>query len=148
MNNADHCRVRVSAAIVRPGDELLVVRESRLALAVINLPGGAPQISETLECAVIREVREETGYHVNPTEIAFVWERRDDRWSTPVLEICFYADIISEARDQPAADDGVFAVEWLPLDHRDVRHHMPYAAFFSTRRRGRYIGTVVRETIS
>ena len=104
---------------------------------MLDLPGGAPQIGETLEHAVAREVLEETGYRVNPTEIAFVAERREDRWSTSVLEICFYADIISEVREKPVAHDGVFAAEWLPLDHADVRQYMPHADLFSVRKRGR-----------
>ena len=139
MNNAEHYRVRVSAAVLRPGDELLVVRESRLAIAVVNLPGGAPQLGETMQEAVAREVLEETGYQVVPTEIAFVAERRADRWSQSVLEICFYAEIASTIRREPVPGDGVHAIEWLPLDHRDVRHHMPYAGLFLESKRGRYL---------
>jgi len=147
MNNADHYRVRVSAAVLRLGDELLVVRESRLAVSVVNLPGGAPQIGETLEHAVAREVREETGYHINPTEIAFVAERREDRWSPSVLEICFYADIVSEIRDEPLAQDGVFAAEWLLLDHADIHRYLPHAELFSARKRGRYIVAASRQAV-
>jgi len=139
VNNVDPYRVRVSAAVLRPGDELLVVRESRLALAVINLPGGTPQLGETLERAVVREVLEETGYDVAPAEIAFVAERRSDRYSPSVLEICFYARIVSETRRDPAPGDGLQAVEWFPLDHPDVRHHLPHASFFAMTKRGRYI---------
>ncbi len=139
MNNADPYRVRVSAAVLRPGDELLVVRESRLALAVVNLPGGAPQLGETLETAVVREVLEETGYEVFPAEIAFVAERRDDPYSPSVLEICFYARIVSQTRRDPVAGDGVQTAQWLPLDHPDVRRHMPHTSLFAMTRRGRYI---------
>ncbi|HTZ55769.1 MAG TPA: NUDIX hydrolase [Candidatus Acidoferrum sp.] len=148
MNNADHYRVRVSAAVLRPRDELLVVRESRLAVEVLNLPGGAPQIGETLERAVVREVLEETGYDVNPTEIAFVAERREDRWSTSVLEICFYAEIVSDVRASPIAHDSIYAVEWLALDHPDVREHLPHADLFSVRKRGRYIDAASTSTVS
>lgn len=148
MNNADHYRVRVSAAVLRPRDELLVVRETRLAVEVLNLPGGAPQIGETLEHAVVREVLEETGYQVVPTEIAFIAERREDRWSTSLLEICFYADIVSDIRQAPVAHDSVYAVEWLALDHRDVRRHMPHAELFSARKRGRYIDAASTTTAS
>jgi 8-oxo-dGTP diphosphatase len=147
MNNRDQYRVRVSAAVLRSGDELLVVRESRMAVEMVNLPGGAAQIGETLERAVVREVLEETGYHVNPTEIAFVAERREDRWSTSVLEICFYADIASDVRDAPVAHDSVYAVDWLSLDHRDIRRHLPHAELFSARKRGRYIDAS-RTTVS
>lgn len=139
MNSADPYRVRVSAAVLRPGDELLVVRESRLALAVVNLPGGAPQLGETLESAVAREVLEETGYEVAPADIAFVVERRNDRYSSSALEICFYAWITSQTRRDPVPGDGVQAVEWLPLDHPDVRRHMPHTSLFAMTRRGRYI---------
>ena len=136
MNNADLYRVRVSAAVLRPRDELLVVGESRLAVACVNLPGGAPQIGETLERAVVREVLEETGYRVNPTEIAFVAERRADRWSAAVLEICFYADVASDVPEKLISQDGIHAVEWLPLDHRDIRAFMPHVELFEARKRG------------
>jgi ADP-ribose pyrophosphatase YjhB (NUDIX family) len=148
MNNADHYRVRVSAAVLRPRDELLVVHESRLAVEVLNLPGGQPKIGEAIEDAVVREVLEETGYHVNPTEIAFVAERRDDRWSPAMIEICFYADIVSDDRAKPIEHDRVFAIEWLPLDHRDIRQHMPFAELFSARKRGRYLNVESRTTVS
>ncbi len=139
MNTADPYRVRVSAAVLRPGDELLVVRESRLALTVVNLPGGAPQLGETLESAVTREVLEETGYEVVPAEIAFVAERRSDPYSSSVLEICFYARIVSQTPREPLPGDGMQAVEWLPLDDPEVRQHMPHTSLFAATRRGRYI---------
>ena len=147
MNNAEHYRVRVSAAVLRCGDELLVVRESRLAITVVNLPGGAPHIDETLEQAVVREVREETGYDVLPTEVAFIAERRSDRWSPSVLEICFYATIASPARYEPASGDNVHAVEWLALDHPEVRRHMPHAELLAASKRGRYLDSVSRTVV-
>ena len=139
MNNADHYRVRVSAAVLRARDELLTVRESRRAITVTNLPGGSPQMGETLEEAVIREVREETGYDVIPSEIAFVAERRTDRWAPSVLEICFYATLGSTIRYDPEPGDVIHEVEWLPLDHSEVRRHMAYAGLFAERKRGRYV---------
>ncbi|HEX8805945.1 MAG TPA: NUDIX hydrolase, partial [Candidatus Aquilonibacter sp.] len=148
LNNADHYRVRVSAAVLRTRDELLVVRESRRALEILNLPGGVPKLGESIEEAVVREVLEETGYHINPTEIAFVAERRDDRWSTVTLEICFYAEIVSGDRAKPVEQDAVFAVEWLPLDHREVRSNMPYAELFPSRKRGRYLRAESRAPVS
>lgn len=148
MNNADKYRVRVSAAVLRLRDELLVVRETRLAIEVLNLPGGQPKIGESIEDAVIREILEETGYRINPTEIAFVVERRDDRWSDAMIEICFYADIVSDERAQPIERDGVFAIEWLPISHRDIRRHMPHAELFSARKRGRYLKAESGTTVS
>jgi len=115
------------------------VRESRLAVETVNLPGGAPQIGEPLDRAAVREVLEETGYHAFPTEIAFVAETRHDRWSAPSLEICFYASILSAPRRRPASEDGAQVAEWMPIDRAEVVMHLPHALFLLTGERGRYI---------
>ena len=139
MNEADTYRVRVSAAILRAPGELLVVREKKLARPVVNLPGGAPQLGETLQNAVIREVREETGYDVLTTEVAFIAERRSERWDASTLEICFYAEIVAPITHPPSHTDEVYAVDWLRLDHPDLRHHLPHTKLFEASKRGRYI---------
>lgn len=138
MNRSDLYPVRVSAAICRDG-AILVVRESRLAVETVNLPGGAPQIGESLDRASAREVLEETGYQAFPTGIAFVAERRHDRWSAPSLEICFYAEILSTPRRRPASEDGAQVAEWLPIDCAEVMLHLPHTLFLLTGERGRYI---------
>ena len=56
----------------RLGAYAVVVQEGRLLLALFNelavptwtLPGGGVELSETVQDAVVREVREETGYDV------------------------------------------------------------------------------------
>jgi 8-oxo-dGTP diphosphatase len=60
----------VSAAIFRDG-KVLIVRRARLpAHGLYTLPGGGVELGETLEEAVIREVREETGLEVEPMALA------------------------------------------------------------------------------
>jgi 8-oxo-dGTP diphosphatase len=60
----------VSAAIFR-GDRVLIVRRSRPpAQGIYTLPGGGVELGETLEAAVIREVREETGLDIEPLALA------------------------------------------------------------------------------
>jgi 8-oxo-dGTP diphosphatase len=60
----------VSAAIFRDGRVLIVRRARPPAHGLYTLPGGGVELGETLEEAVIREVREETALEVEPIELA------------------------------------------------------------------------------
>jgi 8-oxo-dGTP diphosphatase len=60
----------VSAAIFRGGRVLIVRRDRPPAQGVHTLPGGGVELGETLEAAVIREVREETGLYIAPLALA------------------------------------------------------------------------------
>jgi ADP-ribose pyrophosphatase YjhB (NUDIX family) len=59
----------VSAAIFRDGRVLIVRRARPPAHGLHTLPGGVVELGETLEEAVIREVREETGLAIAPLEL-------------------------------------------------------------------------------
>jgi 8-oxo-dGTP diphosphatase len=60
----------VSAAIFRNGRVLIVRRARPPAHGIYTLPGGGVELGETLEEAVIREVREETALEVVPVALA------------------------------------------------------------------------------
>ncbi len=73
MSNSESARtyptrpyLAVSAAIFRDGRVLIVRRARRPAQGLYTLPGGGVELGETLEQAVIREVREETGLAIAP----------------------------------------------------------------------------------
>jgi 8-oxo-dGTP diphosphatase len=73
MSNGDSARtyptrpyLAVSAAIFRDGRVLIVRRGRPPAHGLYTLPGGVVELGETLEDAVIREVREETGLAIAP----------------------------------------------------------------------------------
>jgi 8-oxo-dGTP diphosphatase len=59
----------VSAAIFRDGRVLIVRRGRAPAHGLYTLPGGGVELGETLEQAVIREVREETALAIAPVEL-------------------------------------------------------------------------------
>jgi 8-oxo-dGTP diphosphatase len=59
----------VSAAIFRDGKVLIVRRARPPAHGLYTLPGGGVELGETLEQAVIREVREETALEIEPIEL-------------------------------------------------------------------------------
>ena len=60
----------VSAAIFRDGRVLIVRRAQPPAHGLYTLPGGGVELGETLEQAVIREVREETALDIEPLALA------------------------------------------------------------------------------
>ena len=60
----------VSAAVFRDGRVLIVRRAQPPAHGLYTLPGGGVELGETLEQAVIREIREETGLEIEPLAIA------------------------------------------------------------------------------
>jgi ADP-ribose pyrophosphatase YjhB (NUDIX family) len=73
MSNADNARtyptrpyLAVSAAVFRDGRVLIVRRARPPAHGLYTLPGGGVELGETLEQAVVREVREETGLAIAP----------------------------------------------------------------------------------
>ena len=77
MNDAEESRtyptrpyLAVSAAIFRDGKVLIVRRARPPARGLYTLPGGGVELGETLEEAVIREVREETALEVAPVALA------------------------------------------------------------------------------
>jgi 8-oxo-dGTP diphosphatase len=59
----------VSAAIFREGRVLIVRRGRPPAHGLYTLPGGGVELGETLEEAIIREVREETRLEIAPLEL-------------------------------------------------------------------------------
>ncbi len=77
MNNDERSRtyptrpyLAVSAAIFRDGKVLIVRRARPPAHGLYTLPGGGVELGETLEEAVIREIKEETNLDVEPVALA------------------------------------------------------------------------------
>lgn len=59
----------VSAAVFRDGRVLIVRRARPPAHGLYTLPGGGVELGETLEQAVVREIREETALEIEPVAL-------------------------------------------------------------------------------
>lgn len=64
----------VGAVVVHDGRALLVRRGKEPLRGRWVVPGGTVELGETLEAAVVREVREETGLLVRPLEVVKVFD--------------------------------------------------------------------------
>lgn len=74
--------VGVGAVLVHQGRVLLIRRGKPPLEGRWVVPGGTVELGETLEEALVREVREEAGLEVRPVEVVTVFdrvERRDGR---------------------------------------------------------------------
>jgi ADP-ribose pyrophosphatase YjhB (NUDIX family) len=63
------------AVVFQDGKVLLIERGQEPLKGYWTLPGGLVETGERLECAVRREVAEETGLEVRPVQVAAIFER-------------------------------------------------------------------------
>jgi 8-oxo-dGTP pyrophosphatase MutT (NUDIX family) len=102
-------RLTVAAVIEKDG-RFLVVEERDAGRPVLNQPAGHLEADETLMAAVVREVREETGYACRPTHVVGLY-----LWSRPggptVLRVAFACDLQGDSSGP--ADPGILATHWL-----------------------------------
>ncbi len=80
-----------AGALVVDGDKLLVVFDTILQQAV--LPGGHLRWREKPRDAVIREVREETGYRVSPTSVVAVLAGEEWAGEPGIVRVIFAAEV-------------------------------------------------------
>jgi 8-oxo-dGTP diphosphatase len=99
--------LRVSA-VVRRGEEILLVRHTRGGHSYWVLPGGHPHPSEVISAALERELLEETGLRVEPGSVLFVWEAIAPE-GRRIVEIVFSAELAD-----PAAEPRIESVLEVP----------------------------------
>ena len=105
--------VRATALIVK--DNRLLVVEDEDGFYTI---GGAIQVDEATEDAVVREVREELGVKSQVGELAFVVENRfeQDGVSYHNIEFHYLVDLLEDAPLTMQEDEKTQPCEWIDLD--------------------------------
>ena len=98
------------AAIIERDDKFLIVEERVAGKRVFNQPAGHLEPGETLAEAVIREVREETGFEFRPQAIVGVFLLQQPERS--YLRVTFSGPAEPPA-DEPRLDLGIIATHWL-----------------------------------
>lgn len=118
--------VTVAAVIERDG-RFLFVEEEVDGRRVLNQPAGHLEPGESLLAAVVREVREETGYRFLPRALLGVYRWHDERNGLTYLRFGFAGEAV-ESSAAAERDRGILALHWLsPTEVRAerARHRSP-----------------------
>ena len=121
-------RCATKAIIIENGAVLLNRCKGEDGDTYYDLPGGGQKQYESMEQAVIREVKEETGYEVSVERFVALAEEINvseeyrklyPEYTHRVLHI-FTAKLIGEKRDTPTEIDfGMEESVWIPLEKLD-----------------------------
>ena len=105
--------VRAAALILQNG-KLLVTKDKGKYYTI----GGAIQVNESTEDAVVREVREELGIRAQAGQLAFVVENRfeQDGVSYHNIEFHYLVDLLGDAPLTMQEDEKMLPCEWIDLD--------------------------------
>ncbi len=109
-------KVDVRGALVDDRERILLMRESTDGRW--SLPGGWADPLDTPSTAVIREIREETGYGARPVKLVGCWDR-DARGHRPKLPFAIYKlFFLCEATGEVEAPQALETLEigWFGLD--------------------------------
>ena len=119
--------VRATALIVK--DNRLLVVEDEDSFYTI---GGAIQVDEATEDAVVREVKEELGVASKAVQLAFIVENRfeQDGVSYHNIEFHYLVDLLEDAPLTMQEDEKRQPCEWIDLDRLEDIQLVP--AFLKT----------------
>ena len=109
--------IGVGALIFHRGRILMAQRGKEPLKGWWSLPGGALEVGESLEFAVRREIREETGLEIEPLRVFEIFERiMRDASGAPEYHYVLIDYVCRVTGGTLCAGDDVCRVEWRKLE--------------------------------
>lgn len=107
---------RAARAIIFHGDKILVMKRNKYGARYFTLVGGAVNSHETVEQALVREVREETGLKVIRASLMFI-EEHPEPYNEQYIYLC-EVETLGDVAVQDTSEEGV-------MNRLDANTHIP-----------------------
>ena len=103
-----------AGVLVMKGDKVLLVQRAIEPFkGYWDIPGGFLEAGEAPEAGAVREMKEETGLLICPTEILGIFMDTYNKSSAPTLNICYLASVIG---GEAQAGSDVKSLGWFQLN--------------------------------
>jgi len=98
----EHSHVATAAIVENEDSEILMVKEGKEHVkGKWDFPGGGMECSEDIQSSIKREVKEETGYLIEPKEIVGVYMEESARTGNLVVVFVFSSKIVGKGEKDP-----------------------------------------------
>jgi 8-oxo-dGTP diphosphatase len=117
-------------AIIIKDDQLLVMDRNKFGTKYCALVGGGVDMGETIEQALVREIREETSLEISNPRLVII-EDAGDIFGTQYIYLCDYLsgevklDPLSTEAQINEAGQNIYNPIWLPLKDLEAANLLP-----------------------